>query len=325
MKGIRLMDLIDVTLRESVYYESGIDYGKALRYLRKEAELISNQDIQYVEIGYLNNHEEGNLNYNADYINEAQAICEGKFKLVSIMHPHLANKKLWSKKTISQLALVRIVTGGEVSETIRDYIAYFHELGVEVSVNIIYAASLDMDQIRNSLEKSQEYGADFFYCADSSGSFTPRMIEAIGSDLKRYGTSVKLGFHLHDHYQMSTANALMARDCGLDITDVSITGAGKGGGNLRAELIIPILRCMYGGTIRAEELCALYDLILFFNNLIDRNGNHYERVFLDSLTGLYKTELKRLEQIVSLAGEDAHRYIRLITGEENFGQIDNLF
>lgn len=311
------MDLIDVTLRESVYYESGIDYSNALGFLRKETELISNNDIQYTEIGYINNLEKGNLNYDADYINEAAAICDGKFKLVSIMHPHLANRKLWNKNIIRKFSLVRIVLSGEIPESVNDYIAYFHDLGVAVSVNITYAASLNIDRIMNLFEQAKEYGTDYFYCADSSGSFTPRMIEAICTEIMKINTTVKLGFHLHDHFQMSAANALMARDCGIDITDVSITGAGKGGGNLRAELIIPFFRHMYGGTIRARELCCLYDLIVFFNVLINRKGEFYEKAFFDSLTGLYKTELKRLEEIEAIAGGDAHRYIHLITGEEN--------
>jgi hypothetical protein len=142
------------------------------------------------------------------------------------------------------------------------------------------------------------------------------MIEAVCGEIMKNKGTVQLGFHLHDHFQMSVANALMLKDCGYDLTDVSITGEGKGGGNLKTEFIIPIYRCLYGGTITAKELCNLYDLIVFFNQLIDRCGEFYEKAFIDSLTGLYKATLKKLDVIETIAVDDAHRYIHLITGEE---------
>jgi 4-hydroxy 2-oxovalerate aldolase len=311
------MELIDVTLRESVYYGSGIDKHNALKYLSKNVELISDQDVQYVEIGYLNNDKIEGLNYNEAYISEADEICRTKFKLVAIMHPHLARKELWEKSIIRKLHMVRIVIGSVIPGTINDFIAYFHEQGVKVSVNITYVANMNINHIVDMFHDVKRYAIDCFYCADSSGSCTPGMIKEICDNLIRERGDVKLGLHLHDHLQLSVANALTAMNCGMDIIDTSITGAGKGGGNLKAEIIIPLIRSLYRNGISAKELCNIYDFIGFFNHLICRNGTYWEKAFLDSLTGIFRTSLKRNEIIDASAGNDMHRYIHMIAGEQS--------
>ena len=52
---------------------------------------------------------------------------------------------------------------------------------------------------------------------------------------------VKLGFHGHDNLGMALANTLTAIEEGVDIVDATVTGMGRGAGNLRTELLLTVL------------------------------------------------------------------------------------
>ena len=57
----------------------------------------------------------------------------------------------------------------------------------------------------------------------------------------RSKTNVKLGFHGHNNLEMALANTLTAIDEGIDIVDATITGMGRGAGNLKTELLLTVL------------------------------------------------------------------------------------
>ena len=69
------MNIMDVTLRESVYYGKGLRNQDALEYLRMLKKNIPNKWVQFVEIGYINNDKVVPLNYDEEYFNRAIDIC----------------------------------------------------------------------------------------------------------------------------------------------------------------------------------------------------------------------------------------------------------
>src|SRR5690606_31594235 len=54
-------------------------------------------------------------------------------------------------------------------------------------------------------------------------------------------TNVPLGFHGHNNLEMALINSLKALECGCKIIDATITGMGRGAGNLRTELLLTYL------------------------------------------------------------------------------------
>lgn len=312
------MRVIDVTLRESVYYGSGIDYAMALDYLKHMVKYIDNKDIQYVECGYLNTDEIGNLNYEEEYFCQAYEICKGHFELVAMMHPGKADMNKWSPQVIQKLSIVRItINGDEIPDSVRDYIDYLHSYGVKASVNIAYSLNKTQEQQVSMYVKSRDFGADYIYFADSSGSAIRSDICKLSELLKKYRGNNQIGLHLHNHLDMAFANALTIYEEGLDITDVSITGAGKGGGNLKTEMFIPYIRMIEKRELSDEFLINILEYIKYFDRIIGQYDMGHVKLFLDSLVGLYKIRLKKQEEIEKEANGDAHKYIRLIIEKFN--------
>lgn len=305
------MNIMDVTLRESVYYGKGLSNADALEYLKMLKENISNKWIQFVEIGYINNDKKVPLNYDEDYFSKAIDICEGTFKPTAMMHVPKADISKWNPELIKRLSLVRVVVGQHVPDELKRYVEYVHRLGVKISVNITYVAGLQDKKIIAEVQKAKEMGVDYIFCADSSGSFSHNMTRRISKILIENCGNMVPGLHLHDHMQMAMANALTAQKCGIALTDVSITGAGKGGGNLKMEQGLLVL---YGTeAISYDLLHGLHNMILYFSNLIERDGEFYVKNMVDFLTGLYRLSLSITENLEERVGNDYDLYFQLVT------------
>lgn len=305
------MKLIDVTLRESVYYGKGLSNEEGLLFLSEMIKNVSNKYVQYIEIGYINNDLEAPLNYNEEYINKAAEICNGTFKIAAMMHLAKSDLTKWNPEVISKIDLVRIVAGQNIVPQLREYVEYFHSLGVKVSVNLTYVAGLCDEKIVAEIEKARLMGFDYFYCADSSGSFTTKSVNRICRLMIENCRDMIPGLHLHDHMQLALANALEAQRCGIHMTDVSITGAGKGGGNLKTE---QALLTMYGAEgINYETLNGLCQLMLFFSGLIGQDGNRFVENLIAFLTGVCRLNLKDTDALEKDSQMIWNKYIRLVT------------
>lgn len=301
------MDVIDVTLRESIYYENGITYAERLAYLKNLAKCVTAEFLRYVEIGYIDTLGDGGLNYDPHYIEDAYCICNGKIELVGMMHSNLAELDKWDKTVLSKLSLVRIMLSKDTIDECRKFVDYFHNIGVKVAINRIYSADVPMEKLI-SLEKSiADIGADIFYCADSSGSYTPEYIMDLCSQLMEYKGHMKIGLHLHDHMQMALCNTLISQSIGFDMADVSITGAGKGGGNLKMEYALPLL---FRNHVDADLLIGLLRLIKFFDSIVEKNDERDKRDFLNFLTGLWRFNLKEVAKIEEQSQGQEEDYIR---------------
>ncbi len=300
------MQIIDVTLRESVYYESGLSYRDRLRYLEALCENIPNDFVPYVEISFIDNDVVADLNYDEAFIKEAYEISKNKFRLVSMIHPGKADPAKWNKDVIRLFDMVRIMVPLGKMESTKEYIQYFHALGVKVACNVLYAASAPLEEILKMEKQADEFGADYFYCADSSGSFTPAYTAELCRALIANKGGLQLGLHLHDHMRMALANALIAEACGIELTDVSVTGAGKGGGNMKMEEAL--LHLYDRERITAPVLTNMRKMFTEFNRMVSKDNAGTAKAFRDFLVGVYKLNLKDIERVETAANGDDDRY-----------------
>ena len=104
---------------------------------------------------------------------------------------------------------------------------------------------------------------DFFYLVDSYGGVFPDEVRSTLAQVKSK-TRAKVGFHGYDNLEMVLANTLTAAENGIDIMDATITGMGRGAGNLKMELLLTVLNIKYGKEIDfnalSEVTCAFQTL-----------------------------------------------------------------
>lgn len=312
------MKLMDVTLRENIEYDGLLNYEQGLEYLKFLSQNMSSKDIQYVELGYVDTSWYSHPQYDPQYLENAIKIVDGKFKLSAIIHPDRVDMTEWDKDLISQLGVVRIVNQDEtIPECVHDQVAYLHELGVQASVNIAYIMRKPIETVKQMYDTALSFNPDIIYCADSSGSALPNHMSDIIKLLKSGNGNNKIGVHLHDHMSFAMANAVLAYNEKVDYTDFSITGDGKGGGNLKTEMFLPLKRILDEEPLTEEFVYGILDYIHFYEKLIGRETKVNTSNYLKSLGGVFRFKSAMMEKIEEQSRGDEREFVRLVLEKAN--------
>ena len=262
-----MLKTIDVTLRESVYTKMSFSYELALDYINQ---IDTIPFLNTIELGYADAI--GNLstvsNYNADYIKEARLVTNKNLSIMFRLNNFLENKKVWNHARWDDIDMVRIMTNKDLS-LLKEVVNYFHDKGIIVSVNPSYISRMNDGEIKYLLEYVTESGADIFYIADTNGSMFEDNLEKIYQLIqKECGDTVKIGFHAHNHYHLAAANAYYLMKRGVQFMDGTISGFGKGAGNLPLELIPVFAEKLQQYTITKEDFLTFNMVAKYFDSIL---------------------------------------------------------
>tara|TARA_Y100000593_G_C4311496_1_gene338605 strand:+ start:1648 stop:3336 length:1689 start_codon:yes stop_codon:yes gene_type:complete len=110
------------------------------------------------------------------------------------------------------------------------------ELGYKVIVNVMRVSLLGDSDIRKFCKKLSIDKVRALYFADSFGSLLPTRVKEISDIFKETGKDI--GIHTHDNLGLAFANSLCAVDNGVKYVDGTLTGMGRGVGNVRTEQLL---------------------------------------------------------------------------------------
>lgn len=294
------MEIVDVTLRESVYCDEFISSKFGLEIIRR----LSLAGIDYIEIGYLKNNCDTKspfMNYNKSYIEKAYFSSAKKSKLSAMIHPEDFYSNNWDPQTIKKLSLIRICVNAKNISQMKPLVDFFHKLKVEVSLNLTHISLYTPKKCVAMAKIAIKNGADFFYIADSNGNLLPEDIEKyVRALIKNVSAGIKIGFHPHNNLDLSQINALIAIKNGASIIDSSILGFGKGAGNLRTELF-PLLLLRKNILKKSKyNIKELFSIARNFNHNITKI-NSFEEQYKYSLYGSKNVGLVEDREIKKLA------------------------
>src|SRR5690606_29386878 len=149
---------------------------------------------------------------------------------------------------------------------------------------------------------AQGHSLDVLYFADSMGSLSPDQTSAVVQALRR-GWQGALGIHTHDNCAMALANTLRALDDGVSWLDTTVTGMGRGPGNVRTEYLIIKLMARRDRPVNVAPLFGLISRHL--QPLQQRHGwgtNPY--YFLAGVHGIHPTYIQEMLADSRYAEED---------------------
>jgi 4-hydroxy 2-oxovalerate aldolase len=236
------MKLLDCTLRDGGYYTNW-DFDRELvdTYIRS----FNHLPVDYLEIGYRSNPQPeylGEYFYCPVYVME-RIRGESNKKLAIIL-----NEKDVKKEDVGSLLapcsslidLIRIAVDPANFERALGLGKAIKKMGFEVSFNLMYMSDWETYPGLFDLMKETEGVVDYLYLVDSFGGVYP---DDIRKTIKRVRdkTDTKLGFHGHNNLEMALSNTLTAIEEGVDIVDSTVTGMGRGAGNLKTELLLSVL------------------------------------------------------------------------------------
>ena len=235
--------ILDCTLRDGGYYTNW-DFSKDL--VREYCQAMESLPIDYVEIGYRSMPLDGYLGeyfYCPEYLmKELKEMMPNK-KLVIILDEK--NTKIEDVDTLLNpckpyVDMVRMAIAPAKFDNAIPIAKKIKEKGFEVGFNIMYMSS--WKENKDFIEKIPKVNGlvDYFYMVDSYGGVFPKDVEEI-TQLVKSKTDTPLGFHGHDNLEMGLINSITAAELGCSIVDSTITGMGRGAGNLKTELLMTYL------------------------------------------------------------------------------------
>lgn len=252
MESFPAIQLLDVTLRDGGHRTN---FHFSASELQNILYPLDKSGVEYIEIGYRNGslHPIDDLGPAGFCHKEYLILCQSLIQSANIavmLHPK--NVDLTDIRELKKYGvdLVRIcVAKGCLSQAL-PVLDMVKSLGLQVSVNIIHLSYYKPNELDEVVETVSGYQPDMLYFADSNGSMFPSKIREIYDTFSRHH-AFTFGFHAHDNLGLAQANVLAAIEGGARLIDASLSGMGKGTGNLKTEFFIA---CLQAGKLEKYNL-----------------------------------------------------------------------
>jgi len=234
--------ILDCTLRDGGYYTNW-DFDKDL--VKTYFESFNKLPVEYLELGYRSNPMKSYLGeyfYCPQYVLEnAKQLSDKKLVVIlnekDIRAEHVPDLL---SPCVGYLDMVRIAIDPKNFKRALVLAQAVKKLGFEVGFNVMYMSLWEQEKDFLNQIKDVHGIVDYFYMVDSFGGVYPEDVKKT-YELIRNQTDVKIGFHGHNNLEMGLINTLTAIECGAAIVDATVTGMGRGAGNLSTELLLTSL------------------------------------------------------------------------------------
>ncbi|MFX1702581.1 4-hydroxy 2-oxovalerate aldolase [Chitinophaga ginsengisegetis] len=255
--------ILDCTLRDGGYYTNW-DFDKSL--LDVYFKSVEKLPIDVVEVGYRSlpqTHYLGEFFYCPQFIlNDIRKSLPSKKIAVMLNERDNAPENVASllghlKESIDIVRMavdpVRFDSGLKLAEEIK-------KLGFEVGFNLMYMSKVMKSPDVFAKFPSMNGLVDYFSLVDSYGGVYPEEVRSAVEKCKEV-LSMPVGFHGHNNVEMALINSLTAIEAGADMIDATISGMGRGAGNLKTELLLTVLNAQKKLSI---DYNALSDVVSAF-------------------------------------------------------------
>jgi|TARA_Y100000294_G_C8560635_1_gene338933 4-hydroxy 2-oxovalerate aldolase len=242
------MKILDCTLRDGGYYTNW-DFDQELT--NNYYKLIKSLPIDILEIGYRGNSSKKNTYYGEYYfltvsnLKKIKSIIGNKKKISIMIDLKDWNKPSELQKNLSKckgiVDMVRFAINPKKIIKTKNFLKVTKSLGFKVCVNLMYShLILNNSNLAKQVLKLKKY-FNILYIVDSYGTLVTEDIKSIIKKIRDIDNKIQLGFHAHNNLEMALSNSIEAIKNNIDYLDCTITGMGRGAGNLKTELLLTYL------------------------------------------------------------------------------------
>ena len=238
--------ILDCTLRDGGYYTHW-EFDDEL--VKEMVSALDKSEVDYIELGYkspipggrfrkCNDKFISQLLKDVSYDSHLAFMIDAK----DFIEDNKVNKRLLldviKPKDKSPFTLCRIATNYETLDQSLKMVEIISELGYYTALNLMKVATLSSLEVGLALQKIGKSNVDMIYIADSLGSLHGKKLDYLIDKFRKSCDEWDkwLGFHPHNNLGLAFSNTIQAKARGsFDIVDGTITGMGRGAGNLRIE------------------------------------------------------------------------------------------
>jgi len=257
--------LLDCTLRDGGYYN---DWDFPSELIDQYLHAMQAIEADFVEIGFRSLKKsgfKGGCAYSTDTFIRTLNVPPGLKLGVMVNASELVNypggcpaalEKLFTPASESPVTLVRLACHLHEFEQALPASHWLKQQGYSVGFNLMQVSDRTREEISNLAGMASRYPVDVLYFADSMGSMSPGQTLDIVSAL-RSGWPGPLGIHTHDNMGHALANCKAAIEAGVTWIDGTVTGMGRGPGNVKTEYLTLELAEQRSATVNITPLLAL--------------------------------------------------------------------
>ena len=316
------MKILDCTLRDGGYYTNW-DFNAEL--VSSYLKCMSNSQVDYVELGlrqFPKSKHLGPFAYTPEsFLNSINLPSGPKYGVMIDAGTILKNEgstieesinALFKRKEDSKISLVRIAAHPDEVIKSEQILKCLNELGYLVALNIMQVSMIDSGKLSKicSLVKDWKVKPLALYFADSLGSMTSKDVNKIYATMdKSWGGAI--GFHAHNNMGLALENAVECKNLGLEWLDATVTGMGRGAGNLSLEDVF-----LYIKENSLDKMNDIYDLVtIYFDDL--KKNYKYGPTLLYRMAAKYSIHPTYIQTLAADHGVEKNTHISIIERMKN--------
>ena len=320
---MRQINILDCTLRDGGYYNNW-DFSKELviDYLKS----IQKSGVTFLELGFRNlpkNKFLGCCGYTTDnFINSLKINDDTKVIVMLNAKDILDNKesdeylvkKLFKAKSESRVDLVRIAVNYKNALRCKKIIETLNGLGYETALNLMQIALASDEDIEFISAGVNNWNLiKVIYFADTLGNMSHNDIDRI---IKALNTNWEgeIGFHSHNNTGQALSNTLYAVKKGIKWVDSTITGMGRGAGNVETEYLLLEAKKENIGDYNPENLINILNKHFYSLKEIYKWGSNFY-YYLAAINKIHPTYIQEMLSTDRYNSEDIVNVINILSDE----------
>jgi len=259
------IEFLDCTLRDGGYYNNW-NFNNEL--VNEYLQVVNKIKIKYVELGFraLNNNKiKGSTAYTTDdflqslripkSLNIGVMVNASDF-LQSNLNKEKMCRKLFPQTKNTKVKFVRLACHINEPFEIVNVIKWLKKNNFMVTINLMQISEIQENQIKKLCKLLKNLSIDVLYLADSLGSLKPQDIFRITNLFKKYWSG-DLGIHAHNNMNLALSNSIEANNNGVKWVDSTVSGMGRGPGNVKTEDLIKYFLKKQGQRVKINSLKKL--------------------------------------------------------------------
>ena len=240
------LKILDCTLRDGGYYNNW-DFSKEL--IEDYLHAMSAAKIEFVELGFRFLKKDiylGPCAYTTPSFLETLNVPKNLKIGIMINAKDITSSNLskaeidkyffeFSKK--NKISFVRFACHLDEIQKIIPLCNQLGKKGIITAINLMQISEIKDQDVEKITKHAAKSKLDVFYFADSLGNLEPHNIVHISNLIKK-NWKKDIGFHAHDNMSRALINGVAAFNNGINWIDSTVTGMGRGAGNIQTEFAL---------------------------------------------------------------------------------------
>lgn len=234
------MKILDCTLRDGGYYTNWQFSDNLVKDLIKS---LIDSEVDIIELGYKSDVPGGRFRKCDDnQLVKILPMLENKYAFMIDMKDFIKNNELdfnLINKVIKEkkfFSFCRLAIKSDQISCVPAMYEILKQRGYKIIINLMKATDITIEELSPICSILKDLDLEAVYFADSYGNLYPQQISGIVKALKV--TQKDIGFHSHDNLGLAFANSLECLNQGVSYIDGTVTGMGRGVGNLKLEQLL---------------------------------------------------------------------------------------